>query len=231
MNAPWNNIKFDELSLKVEERLDELFEEAASRSEIQKQFDSGLIIDHLDNLNKILLSIEPEDPDKQIVKVLKQLEHLKEIYKEDKYLLILTRLQINLCNYIKAHKEDAHPLTLKLLRSIFNNMCDIVSAKNMKKVDTVRIINKEVHRYNKLHELIKNRHHSIKHNKAKSLLKRRANTSGTLKIADQEKDQFDTKESLMTQLIFEKAMSEIKSFIRNELEKLKNELQLDVINK
>ena len=231
MNAPWNNIKFDELSLKVEERLDELFEEAASRLEIQKQFDSGLIIDHLDNLNKILLSIEPEDPDKQIVKVLKQLEHLKEIYKEDKYLLILTRLQINLCNYIKAHKEDAHPLTLKLLRSIFNNMCDIVSAKNMKKVDTVRIINKEVHRYNKLHELIKNRHHSIKHNKAKSLLKRRANTSGTLKIADQEKDQFDTKESLMAQLIFEKAMSEIKSFIRKELEKLKNELQLDIINK
>jgi hypothetical protein len=231
MNAPWNNIKFDELSLKVEERLDELFEEAASRLEIQKQFDSGLIIDHLDNLNKILLSIEPEDPDKQIVKVLKQLEHLKEIYKEDKYLLILTRLQINLCNYIKAHKEDAHPLTLKLLRSIFNNMCDIVSAKNMKKVDTVRIINKEVHRYNKLHELIKNRHHSIKHNKAKSLLKRRANTSGTLKIADQEKDQFDTKESLMAQLIFEKAMSEIKSFIRKELEKFKNELQLDIINK
>jgi len=231
MNAPWNNIKFDELSLKVEERLDELFEEAASRLEIQKQFDSGLIIDHLDNLNKILLSIEPEDPDKQIVKVLKQLEHLKEIYKEDKYLLILTRLQINLCNYIKAHKEDAHPLTLKLLRSIFNNMCDIVSAKNMKKVDTVRIINKEVHRYNKLHELIKNRHHSIKHNKAKSLLKRRANTSGTLKIADQEKDQFDTKESLMARLFFEKAMSEIKSFIRKELEKLKNELQLDIINK
>lgn len=231
MNAPWNNIKFDELSLKVEERLDELFEEAASRLEIQKQFDSGLIIDHLDNLNKILLSIEPEDPDKQIVKVLKQLEHLKEIYKEDKYLLILTRLQINLCNYIKAHKEDAHPLTLKLLRSIFNNMCDIVSAKNMKKVDTVRIINKEVHRYNKLHELIKNRHHSIKHNKAKSLLKRRANTSGTLKIADQEKDQFDTKESLMAQLIFEKTMSEIKSFIRKELEKFKNELQLDIINK
>ncbi len=227
MNAHWNNIEFDELALKVEERLDEIFEEAASRLEIQKQFDSDLIIDHLDNLNKILLSIEPEDPDKQIVKVLKQLEHLKEIYKEDKYLLILIRLQKNLCNYIEAHKEDAHPLTLKLLRSIFNNMCDIVSAKNMKKVDTVRIINKEVHRYNKLHELIKNRHHSIKHNKAKSLLKRRANTSGTLKIADQEKDQFDTKESLMARLFFEKAMAEIKSFIRKELEKLKNELQLD----
>jgi hypothetical protein len=231
MNAPLNNIEFDELALKVEERLDEIFEEPASRSEIQKQFDSGLIIDHLDNLNKILLSIEPEDTDKQIVKVLKQLEHLKEKFKKDQYLFILLKLQKNLSDYIKTHKENAHPLTLKLFRVIFKDMCDIVSSKNMKKVNKVRIINKDIHRYNQLHELIKNRHHSIKHNKVKSLSKRKTIISGALKATNQKKAQIYTKESLEARLFFETAMSDIKDFIQKELEKLKTELQAGFINK
>ena len=231
MNALWNNIEFDELANKVEKRLDEIFKGIVIGSEEQKQSDDDLIFDHLNNLNKILLSIDTEGAGKQIVIVLKQLKSLEKIYKENKYLLMLIRLQINLCNYIKAHTEDAHPLTLKLLRSIFNNMCDIICAKDITKVDIKKIINKDIYRYKKLHELIKTQQYSKKHKSVKRLSRRKKNIHRPLKPMAQKNAQNNIKESLEMKLFFETVISDIKDFIKKELEKLKTELLADAINK
>lgn len=231
MTAPWNDIEFDELANKVEERLDEMFKGIVISSEEQKQSDNDLILDHLNKLNKILLSIEPEDASKQTVKVLRRLQSLQKFYKEEKYALKLIRLQVNLCNYIKAHKENAHPLSLKLLRSIFNNMCDIICAKNITKVDIKKIINKDIHRYNKLHELIKNRQHSKKQKSVKRLSKRKTIIHESLEAMNPKNAQMYAKQSLEMRLFFETVISDIKDFMRNELEKLKTELQANLINK
>ena len=231
MDALWNNIEFDELANKVEKRLDEIFKGIDTVPKEQKKSDNDLILVHLNNLNKMLLSIKPEDPDKQILKVLKQLESIKKIYREEKFVLKLIRLQINLCNYIKTHKEDAHKLSLKLLRSIFNNMCDIVYAKNLTKMDIKIIINNDIHRYNKLHQLIKKRQDSKKHKSVKLLSKRKRNIHGPLKSVNQNYDQNFDKESLEIRLFFETVISDIKDFIQKELDNLKTELQEGFINK
>ena len=82
MNTPWNNIKFDELENEVEQRLDEIFKEIVNAPEVQKKSNNDLILDHLNKLNKILLSIKLENAGNQIVEVLDQLEGLKKYIKK-----------------------------------------------------------------------------------------------------------------------------------------------------
>lgn len=231
MNEPWNNIGFDELALKVEERLDEIFGKAVNISEIKEQADSPINIDHIEDLNKILLSLTPKNTDRPITRVLKQLGFLKEIYNEDKFILILIRLQKNLCNYIKAHKYNAHPLTFKLLRSIFDTMHEIVYTKNMKSSDIIRLVNKEIRRYNKLHAIIKKRYYSANAKMVKRSSKNKTIIHELPNAKDQQKAKIHTKESLEIKLFLESVMSEMKDFMRKELEKLRTELIAGYMNR
>ena len=231
MNAPWSNIGFDELALKVEERLDEIFGEAVNISEIKEQADSPIGIDHIGDLNKILRSLTPENTDRPITSVLKQLENLKEIYNEDKFILILIRLQNNLCKYIKAHKYNAHPLTFKLLRSIYYTMHDILHTKNRKGNDIIGRVNREIHRYNKLHAIIKKRHYSTRSKMVKRSSKRKTIINELPNAKDQQKTKIHTKESLEIRLFLESVMLEMKDFMRKELEKLRAELLTGYMNR
>ena len=226
MHTPREKINFNRLANQVEKRLDQIFKQPAGsgRSKIQKPSANHAIVHRLDRLHKILLSIESRDSDELIIKYFKQLAYLKQIFKHDKYLLILLRLQYNLSHYIRTHKKNAHPIAFKILRSIFNRMCDILYAKNMKRKDRIKIINKEINRYNKFHKFIKNRARAVKRKQAKSLSKREKIIFGNLKTADQERDPI-IRESLIVEFFIKKATTDLKSYIRAELKKLRNELQ------
>lgn len=230
MNTPLENIDFDGLASQVEKRLDDIFELPAGRSKKQFQSDNNLIMPRLDKLHKILLSIEFRDTDELLAKYLKQLEYLKRIFKHDKYLFTLLKLQYNLGIYIKTYKKNSHPFAFKILRTGFNSMCDIFYAKNMKRIDRIKIINKEINQYDKFHKFIKNRSAAIKRKQIKSLLRREKNIFGNLKIADQERDKI-IRESLILGFFIKKATSDIKSYIRTELNKLRLELQVNTTKK
>jgi len=230
MNTPVENIDFDGLASQVEKRLDDIFELPASRSKKQIQSNNNLIILRLDKLNKILLSIEFSDTDELLAKYLKQLEYLKQIFKHDKFLFTLLKLQYNLGIYIKTYKKNSHPFAFKILRTGFNSICDIFYAKNMKKINRIKIINKEINQYNKFHKFIKNRSAAIKRKQIKSLLRREKNIFGNLKIVDRERDQI-IRESLILGFFIKKATSDIKSYIRTELNKLRLELQVNTTKK
>jgi hypothetical protein len=226
MNTPREKINFDRLASQVEKRLDQIFKQPAgsSRSKIQIPSDNNLIVHRLDRLHKILLSIELRDTDELIIKYFKQLAYLKQIFKQDKYLLILLRLQYNLSNYIRTHKKNAHPVAFKILRSVFNRMCDIFYAKNMKRSDRFKIINKEIIRYNKFHKFIKNRARAVKRKQVKSLPSREKNVFGNFKTTNQKRDQI-IRESLIVEFFIKKATADLKSYIGTELKKLRTELQ------
>lgn len=230
MNTPVENIDFDGLASQVEKRLDDIFEPPASRSKKQIQFDYNLIIPRLDKLNKILLSIEFRNTDELLAKYLKQLEYLKQIFKHDKYLFTLLKLQYNLGIYIKTYKKNSHPFAFKILHTGFNSMCDIFYAKNMKRNDRIKIIKKEINLYCKFHRFIKKRSAAIKRKQVKRLLRREKNIFGNLKIASQERDQI-IRESLIFEFFIKKATSDIKSYIRTELNKLRLELQANTTKK
>jgi hypothetical protein len=226
MNSPRVKIDFERLANQVEKRLDQIFKQPArsTRPKIQIPSNTNSILNRLNRLHKILLSFELRDTDELIIKYFNQLEYLKQIFKQDEYLRILITLQYNLSHYIKTNKENAHPIAFKILRSVFNRMCDIFYAKNMKRNDRIKIINKEIIQYNKFHQFIKNRARPIKRKQVTSLLTREKNSFGNSETADQESDQI-IQERLMVEFYIKRATADLKSYIRNELKKLRTEIQ------
>jgi hypothetical protein len=230
MNAPCVKIDFERLANQAEKRLDQIFKQPAgsSRSKLQTPPNPFSIVQRLDRLHKTLLSIELQDTGELIIKYFKQLEYLKQIFKQDQYLGILITLQYNLSHYIKTNKKNAHPIAFKILRSVFNRMCDIFYAKNMKRDDRIKIINEEIIQYNKFFQFIKNRARAIKRKPVAHLSRGEKNRFGNSEADDQESDQI-IRERLMVKFYIKRATADLKSYIRTELEKLRAEIQASSI--
>jgi hypothetical protein len=231
MKSGWNNIRFDDLANRVESRIDEIFGNAFLGLERRNRVDHATMTGHLESMNKILLSVKLNDPDIPMVDFFKQLVDLKKLYIDDKTILILIGLQKKLCIYIKSHRADAHPLALKLLRSIFNNMCNIISARSTDDVNKEAITNRAIQRFSKFHEILRNQRHSAKPKPAVISPRKEEPLSGYLKASNHQRVQIHTKESVEMKLFFESVVTDIKVFIRNELQTLKAELQAGLINK
>jgi|GEM_PF-6265672 len=228
MNTPRVKIDFERLANQAEKRLDQIFSQPAGsrRSKLPIPPHTNSIVQRLDRLHKILLSIELRDTDELIIKYFKQLEHLQQAFKQDEYLRILIKLQYNLSHYIKTNKKNAHPIAFKILRSVFNRMCDIVYAKNMKRNDRIKIINKEIIQYNKFHQFIKNPGSAADRQQVPAILRREKNNFGKSETADQESDPI-IRERLMVKFYIKRATEDLKNYIRSELEKLRTEIQAD----
>jgi len=222
MDAPGDKIDFDQIASQVEKRLDEIFEPPSGRSEIQIQYDKDFIIDRLDRLHKILLSIDLKASDQLIEKYLKHIEHLKQTFRQHKFVFTLLKLQSNLIHYIKTYKKNAHPFAIKMLHSAFDSMCVILKAKNMKKNDRLRIMNKEINQYKKFHKFVTGRRELINRSGIKTQLKSKHNSFKSVKPIDQLQKEIPDE---IVGLIVEKATSDIKRFIRSEINKLRLELQ------
>lgn len=220
-------INRNNFAIEVEKRLDEIFEKDTKNFKKQKKIDRSLLIYPLYNLKKTVLSMEWEITDELIMKYLEQLNHLKKILIKDKYILILLKLQYVLGNFIKIYKGDAPPYAFTMLRTNFISMDKIVSAKNMTGKDKQKIVGKEIKRYNNLRMLMKaNKSDSIRRNQIKRSLISKATEPEINKSIDQEKYRTYHKEISKFRLITKETLIELKSFIRAELKKLKNELQL-----
>jgi hypothetical protein len=230
MNAPRAKIDFERIANQAEKRIDQIFKQPAgsSRSKLQILSNPFSIVHHFDRLHKILLSIELQDTDELIIKYFTQLEYLKQIFRQDKYLSILITLQYNLSNYIKTNKKNAHPFAFKILRSVFKRMCDVFYAKNMQSADRIKIINEEIIQYNKFLQFVKNRARAIKRKPVTQLSRGEKNVCGHSETADQEGDQI-IRERLMVKFYINRATADLKNYIRTELEKLKTEIQAGTI--
>jgi hypothetical protein len=220
-------ININNFAIDVEKRLDEIFAEDTRNFKKEKKIDKNLVIHPLYNLKKTVLSMEWEITDELIMKYLEQLNHFKKILIKDKYVSALIKLQCVLGNFIKTYKGDAHPFAFTMLRTNFISLNKIVSAKNMSREDKQKIIGKEIKRYNKLRMLVKaKKSDSIRRNQIKRSLISKATESEINKSIDKEKYRIHHKELSMYLLITKETLIELKRFIRAELKKLRNEIQL-----
>lgn len=220
-------ININNFAIDVEKRLDEIFAEDTRNFKKEKKIDKNLVIHPLYNLKKTVLSMEWEITDELIMKYLEQLNHFKKILIKDKYVSVLIKLQCVLGNFIKTYKGDAHPFAFTMLRTNFISLNKIVSAKNMSREDKQKIIGKEIKRYNKLRMLVKaKKSDSIRRNQIKRSLISKATESEINKSIDKEKYRIHHKELSMYLLITKETLIELKRFIRAELKKLRNEIQL-----
>ena len=219
-------IDFTSFEKELEKKLNTILCEDHEQSNIPKRKSDRVIIYPLHNLKKIVLSLEWEISEESIIQYLKQLKYLGEIFAKDKNITVLLRIQTILGKYIKRFKSDTNPYAFTIVQTAFRSLDKIICGKNLPDSEKRQLISLEIKRYKKLKQLLdKNKNGYLK----KRVIPKRPLAQSGLCIKkhshNTEKAHGYSKEFLIYRQLFEKSISEMKLFIRNELRKLRMELR------
>ena len=139
----------DTLSSELENRLDDLFGENdiqlpdAQEKKLKEHYP-------LAELKNLILSIDWEITDEVLVNLLQQLQDLQLTYKHDKIVMTFLQILNSLGNYIKTHRAKAHPKTFKILNSVFSSLDKVVLSRDMTEPAKKKILRVEMNRYKDL---------------------------------------------------------------------------------
>jgi hypothetical protein len=151
------NLLVKRFDIELEKQLDKIFGEDPESKTRRSKSEKKLLLYPNYNLKKIVFSMERGITDGLINKYLEQLNHLKAIFKKDRHIFILLKLQIGLGKHIQGCQTDAHPFAFKMVLSTFNSMNKILSSTDLKKTHKQLIVNRELKRYYWLKKNIKER--------------------------------------------------------------------------
>jgi len=208
-----NPQKTDPLSSELQNRLDELFKEdgrsaPAPAAEAKRRDDTG----PLDELKKIVLSIDWEITPEALDSFQDQIALLKEVYRQDKVATPLLQILGTLGHYIKSSRSNVHPSTFPLLNSVFARLDEIVASPTMSEGARRRLLQAEVQAYQELRGKIAQRRPA----------QPGAGPGGAAPAATAPaapRSQGVTPEMLA------QAVQELKAFVRSELDQLRRELR------
>jgi hypothetical protein len=139
----------DTLSSELETRLDDLFaENDIPMTEAQDKDPK----DHypLAELKNLILSIDWEITDEVLNNFLQQLKDLRLTYKHDKIVSTFLQILNSLGSYIKINRAKAHPKTFKILNSVFSSLDKVVLSGDMSENAKKKILRAEMNRYQEL---------------------------------------------------------------------------------
>ena len=106
-----------------------------------------------------MLSLDWEITNENLEKLLSEIEHLKELYRDSRLPYMFLQLQGSVGKYIARKKVDAHPDSIKLLHSVHAGLEKVLSDPDMSEQDKKKILSKEVKKFKGLK-------HQIKHSKS-----------------------------------------------------------------
>ena len=186
----------------------------------------------LQDLKAEVLSIDWEITDKVMTRFINEVNKLKDIFENDRSLLLFLKLLYSIGKYVKINKGKAHPNSIKLLNSVYNSLEKVVQLKGTTEDERNKILSIEVERFKKLKSQIALKKAEASTNNV-SKPKIRAKPLGEEKeITVQKKTQaaeFIQGESVpcddISQIVV-KALEEMKEIIRNEFKALRTELKL-----
>ena len=139
----------DTLSSELENRLDDLFGE--NDAPLNDAQDKDLKEHYpLAELKNLILSIDWEITDEVLDKFLQQLKDLRLTYKHDKIVSTFLQILNSLGNYIKTNRAKAHPKTFKILNSVFSSLDKVVLSGDMSEKTKKKILRAEMNRYQEL---------------------------------------------------------------------------------
>jgi len=220
-------ISSKKFAVELENRLNAVFAGEGSKSGLnQRPFSNGHSVTYpLHNLKVIVLNMDWEITDDLIRQYLRQLMHLKDVFRRDRHISLLIKLQYFVIKHIKICKENAHPYAFRLLNVYFFSMDKIISSKNMTEQHKKQILDNDLKKYGKLQKLIAFRRSKLKRRAQNPTPKKsRHNRSGTVKSGSPVLIlNYDNK---VFKGILASITAEMKRFIRRELNKLKTELQM-----
>lgn len=174
----------------------------------------------LKDLKAVVLAIDWEVNDEIMTMLIEQTGKLKEIFTNDKILLLFFQLISSVGKYIKTKKVDAHQNAFKLLNSVYFSLEKVFFSKEMPEEEKKKILLVEMKKFNELkkHIAIKKTDKSKEEDISPAEIKPNEIRSGEIKPIDMSQ--------ILHPQIVAYILEEIKKVVRAEFEILKAELKL-----
>jgi hypothetical protein len=204
--------KLDTLTSELENRLDELFREDGQTKEASRpKASSG---HPLAELKKIVLSIDWEITPEAVESFLAQIRLLKEVYQTDSIATTFLQILGSLGQYVKSNRSKAHPATFSLLNSVFSRLEEITSNPKMSEATKRKLLQAELSTYQQVRDKVSQR-------RAADQAKPAPPTPAAVASSPSPASPVATAQAL------ERAVAELKEFIRSEIAALRRQLKSD----
>jgi len=191
----------------------------------------------LAELKNMVLSIDWEITDEVLSGFLSQIDILKNIYKNEKIMLMFLQLLGSLGEYIKTNRGKAHPKTFKILNSVFSRLEDVALTEDMPELEKKKLLKTEMSKYKQLRKQVAQKKATkVSRRQAKPIQKDKPHLRAPKKksatpsdkvptAAEEENPLFDSIAAKSDDTLAE-AVEELKQFIHAELSVLKQELKM-----
>lgn len=134
---------------KVESILDDLFDEDDPTTDtVEESSEVGYY--PLRFLKATVLSIDWEITDEIMARFIEQVERLKTSHHDDKTILPLLQMLGSVGQHIRIFKENSHPNAIKILKSLYIRLEQIITADDMPENDKSRILFREIRKFKAL---------------------------------------------------------------------------------
>lgn len=138
----------------MDKRLDNFFEKEAMPEEKKfidpKKIENSMIKD----LKSVILSLEWEITDQVMQKLGEEIRKLEGKCKDDKIVVAFLQLLGSLGKYIRKKRADAHPDSIRLLNSVYENLETVMLSDDLSETEKRKMLVTQVSKYKKLKEEI-----------------------------------------------------------------------------
>lgn len=108
----------------------------------------------IEELKSVVLSLEWEITDQVMQKLGEEISKLEDFYRDDKIVVAFLQLLGSLGKYIRKKRAEAHPDSITLLQSVYENLEKIVRSSDMSEADKKKMLVVQVNNYKKLKDEI-----------------------------------------------------------------------------
>jgi len=171
-------------------------------------------------LDAIVLSLDWEITDENLEKLLIEIENLKNRYKDSRLPYMFLQLHGSVGKYIASKKVDAHPDSIKLLHSVHAGLEKVLLHPDMSENEKKKILSREVKKFKGLkHQIMLSKSVAVDELVAAPVKKTLAPATPAQPPVptDRLAGKFDKIEQAF--------IDEIKYFIKEEFQELKNEIR------
>ncbi len=138
----------------MDNRLDNFFEKEA-KPEGKKIIDPKKIENSMiKDLKSVILSLEWEITDQVMQKLGEEIRKLESKCKDDKIVVAFLQLLGSLGKYIRKKRADAHPDSIRLLNSVYENLENVMLSDDLSEAEKRKMLVTQVSKYKKLKDEI-----------------------------------------------------------------------------
>jgi len=145
----------------VEQRLDRFFgeedDEPPPKTDRKpaRETPKKMATSPINDLKSVILSLEWEITDQVMQNLGEEIRKLEETYRSDKIAVAFLQLLGSLGKYIRKKRAEAHPESIRLLNSVYENFEVALTSTEMSEAEKKKRLVSQVNQYKKLKEEIK----------------------------------------------------------------------------